>query len=90
MGWLEEEMGEEEPRDHTGTGLALSHAHGRKRLKERDLKPRRGQRERATKSKDARRRLMRPHRRGTENRAWGQREQLSQHIHPSRVSAVEP
>lgn len=74
MGWLEEEMGEEEPRDHTRTGLAPSHTHGRKRLKERDLKPRRGHRERETKSKDARRRLMRPHRRGTENRAWGQRE----------------
>ena len=41
VGWLEEEMGKEEPRDHTRTGLALSHAHGRKRLKERDLKPRR-------------------------------------------------
>lgn len=46
-------MGKEEPREHTRTGLALSHAHGRKRLKEKDLKPRRGQRERAAKSKDA-------------------------------------
>ena len=44
VGWLEEEMGEEEPRDHTRTGLALSHAHGRKRFKEKDLKPRRGDR----------------------------------------------
>ena len=44
VGWLEEEMGEEEPRDHTRTGLALSHTHGRKRFKEKDLKPRRGDR----------------------------------------------
>ena len=49
VGWLEEEMGEEEPRDHTRTGLALSHAHGRKRFKEKDLKPRRGDKKGATK-----------------------------------------
>lgn len=38
VGWVWEETGKEESRDHTSRGLALSHYFGRKRLKEEDLK----------------------------------------------------